>query len=102
MNKRMFPIQSPYWMRNVDQRSIPWESIAPHEEQAKRNHGGQTIARLAERGGLGPNEAICVLLDKPYEGPTFSLPRDKEAYQKWDAERWEILLNMTIATHHPA
>ena len=40
--------------------SIPWAMIAPHERQALRNHD-QTLKRLAERGGLSPREAVCVL-----------------------------------------
>lgn len=43
-------------------RSIPWEMIAPHERQAQINHG-QTLERLAERGGLGIREALWVLKD---------------------------------------
>lgn len=39
---------------------IPWEMIAPHEEQAQSNHR-QSLARLAERGGLGASEAIDII-----------------------------------------
>lgn len=39
---------------------IPWAMIAPHEEQAQSNHG-QSLARLASRGGLGASEAIDIL-----------------------------------------
>lgn len=39
---------------------IPFAMIAPHEEQAQRNHG-QTLNRLAERGGLSTGEAIAIL-----------------------------------------
>lgn len=44
-------------------RSVPWRLLAPHEKQALRNHG-QTMQRLAERGGLSPAELMCVLEDK--------------------------------------
>jgi hypothetical protein len=37
--------------------------IAPHEEQAQRNHS-QTLKRLAERMGLSACEAIAVLEDR--------------------------------------
>jgi hypothetical protein len=40
--------------------SIPWAAIAPFESQARANHG-QTLERLAERGGLSECEAVCVL-----------------------------------------
>lgn len=46
--------------------SIPWWVIAQHEAQAMRNHGGQTLERLAERGGLSPTEALCVIEDRAW------------------------------------
>lgn len=51
--REMFPIQ--------DGPSVPWEVMVPHEARAKANHGGQTLSRLAERGGLGAGEAWCVV-----------------------------------------
>lgn len=39
---------------------IPWDFIAPHERQAMTNHG-QTLERLAQRGGLGASEAIDIV-----------------------------------------
>lgn len=39
---------------------VPWALLAPHERQALSNHG-QTLERLAERGGLGPSEALAVI-----------------------------------------
>lgn len=39
---------------------IPFTMLAPHEAQALSNHG-QTLNRLAERGGLGAGEAIDIL-----------------------------------------
>lgn len=44
--------------------SVPWAFLAPHEKQAQRNHS-QTLARLAERGGLSPREALLVVEDRP-------------------------------------
>ena len=46
---------------------IPWGIIDPHEEQARKNHGGQTLKRLAERGGLLPSEAVAILEDRPWK-----------------------------------
>lgn len=40
---------------------IPWDFIAPHEAQAQNNHG-QSLERLASRGGLGASEAIDIIL----------------------------------------
>jgi len=43
--------------------SLPWDIIAPHEKQAQKNHG-QSLYRLAERDGLGPDEAVAILEDR--------------------------------------
>ena len=42
---------------------IPLEVLIPHEKQALKNHG-QTLQRLAERGGMDYMEILCVLEDK--------------------------------------
>ena len=39
---------------------VPWAFLAPHENQARRNHG-QTLERLAERGGLSAKEMLAVV-----------------------------------------
>lgn len=44
---------------------IPWGFIAPHEAQAQRNHG-QTLERLAQRGGLAAPEAIDIIEGRPW------------------------------------
>lgn len=49
-------------MGGVFLKAIPWALISGHEDQAQRNHG-QTLDRLAERGGLGPSEAFAVCKD---------------------------------------
>jgi hypothetical protein len=46
--------------------SVPWVLLAPHEMQAERNHG-QTLERLAERGGLSPCEMIAIIDDQPLD-----------------------------------
>lgn len=55
---RRFPIQGG--------PAIPWVLLAPHERQARSNHGGQSLERLADRGGLSPCEALAVLEDRPW------------------------------------
>jgi hypothetical protein len=45
--------------------AIPWAVIAPHEEQAKRNHS-QTLSGLNRRGGLSIHEAYYVMTDQPW------------------------------------
>ena len=44
---------------------IPWEVIGPHAAQAERNHG-QSLERLAQRGGLSTCEAVAVIEDRPW------------------------------------
>jgi hypothetical protein len=46
-------------------RFVPWSLVAPFEEQAKKNHGGQTLERLAERGGLSPHELVALITEQP-------------------------------------
>lgn len=47
--------------------TVPWDFIAPHEAQARNNHGGQTLKRLAERGGLCPLEMLDVIQGREWK-----------------------------------
>ncbi len=55
-----FPILHPKGMLPV-----PWSVIRPHEAQAVSNHG-QSLDRLAARGGLDVVELLAVLEDRPW------------------------------------
>ncbi len=46
---------------------IPWEVIAPYDAQAQINHGGQSLERLAERGGLSAAEAFLVMHGRKWD-----------------------------------
>lgn|GEM_PF-6557230 len=46
-------------------RSVSWELVKDHDEQAQSNHS-QTLTHLAERGGLSPLELWCVVNDKKW------------------------------------
>jgi hypothetical protein len=46
---------------------VPYDLVKRHEKQALANHG-QTVDRLAERGGLSWLELLLVLTDKPLYG----------------------------------
>lgn len=48
-----FPI-----MTKKGKEYIPYDIIKPHEEQALKNHCGQTLDRLAARGGLSWAEMV--------------------------------------------
>jgi hypothetical protein len=62
---RMFRLQ--------DGPAIPWEIVEPHARQAERNHSGQTLERLHERGGLGVMEFWYVMHDMEW-------PHSRELY----------------------
>lgn len=67
--------------------SIPYWIVAEHEEQAMKNHG-QSVARLAERGGLTWYELYFVLTDAPFTS------RIGEPYY-WDERKTEVLRIVT-------
>jgi hypothetical protein len=73
----------------VDLYEIPWELINPHEEQAKANHGGQSLKRLAERGGLSFTEALAVMEDRPWRqiAPEEAFHRLKEMVDEYNREQ---------------
>ena len=70
MAEHMFPL--------LGSRSIPWRLLAPHHDQAQKNHG-QTLEQLAARGGLSPAEALAVIESRRWR------PGDREAMAKLDA-----------------
>ena len=73
-----FPVLQP----GHQQEYIPYNIIAPHEAQAMRNHGGQTLQRLAERGGLDWTEILAVLHDKTWKEMGYGLHCSKEEVEK--------------------
>lgn len=62
----MTPLTFPI-MLDQELKCVPWAFMAPHEEQAKINHSGQDLARLAARGGVSPCEAIAIVEGRPWE-----------------------------------
>jgi len=83
---KMFPIQR-YASDHIGE--IPWDVVAPHEEQARLNHGGQSLQRLAERGGLSSCEAVYVILDSPF--PLFPNLNSRDSHETWAHAHNEIL-----------
>jgi hypothetical protein len=62
---------------------VPYDLVKRHEKQAMANHG-QTVDRLAERGGLSWLELLMVLTDKPLYGEyarRFEGQREAVAFQ---------------------
>lgn len=56
--------------KDMAPRSVPWSLLAPHEDQAIRNHG-QSLDTLARRGGLAPSEMVAVLEDRKWRSMMF-------------------------------
>src|SRR4051812_12591172 len=76
-------------------RSIPWAMIAPHEKQALRNHD-QTIQRLAERSGLSPCEALCVMAGQSWPQSWFGgVPKDLHGWTAAVLATWAAQFNET-------
>ncbi len=76
----MFEIQRPYKERHVATRVpryVPWEFMRPHERQAQKNHCGQTLARLSERGGLSLKETLAVVQGREWSYVLEVMPRER-------------------------
>jgi hypothetical protein len=58
--------------------AVPWDSLSPHLTQALRNHG-QTLARLAERGGLSACEALAIIEDRRWSAMDAGAAHEKLA-----------------------
>lgn len=69
------------WREEQDDcpRSIPWKAIEPHRRQAEENHCGQTLERLAQRGGLCPSEIYLAISGLPLFRNKIS---DEEIYRR--------------------
>jgi hypothetical protein len=82
----MFPIQTTL---KGQLNAVPWSIVEPHEAQALLNHCGQSLQRLAERGGLEAREMVAVLEDKDYRvrWPFSLLTREDRDLQSMAADR---------------
>ena len=92
---KQFPIILPFSKRlDKGPRSVPWALVAPHEAQALKNHGGQSLERLAERGGLSLDELVAVLEDRrwlsmPDEYALQNLQNHLDEFSKLEQEKLE-------------
>lgn len=68
---KLFPILE----RVSKQLDVPFSAIAPHAKQAYINHG-QTLERLAERGGLSYAEFWFVMQDEDWDDRMIEYARD--------------------------
>src|SRR5688572_9553603 len=89
-----FPIRS-----STISMTIPWEMIAPYEGMAMRLHS-QTLKRLAERGGLSPREALCILDQTPWFQSPWKDKMERDAVEELQhrVDRWmELQAAMKIS-----
>lgn len=95
-DNKMFPLllsygdQTKWLIANGCPRRVPWAFIEPHAKQAWATHG-QTLERLAERGGLCVAEMVCVLDGLRWGRREFrtsedALPRLLERLAEWQQE----------------
>jgi len=78
---------------------IPWDAIAPYEGHALANHD-QTLERLAQRGGLSPEEAYLVMTGRRWKGETFNKAFEIEACNFLDKivrDRGELQRQLAVA-----
>jgi hypothetical protein len=72
-------------------KDVPWALLGPHEAQAEENHG-QSLQRLATRGGLSPGEMVAVVEDRPWRAMRLgaALARLAELVAPWDGTPTEV------------
>lgn len=46
---------------------VPYGLLMPHENQARENHCGQSLARMKERGGLSYAEMLAIIEDRRWK-----------------------------------
>lgn len=63
MSGKQFPV-----LGNAKIKSVAWDIVEPHRAQAAKNHGGQSLETLAQRGGLSLDELVAVLADRNWFG----------------------------------
>jgi hypothetical protein len=68
--------------------SVPWDFVAPFEAGAQRNHS-QSLARLAQRGGLSVSELLAVIENRGWERiePKSAVERLNRYLAEFEAKR---------------
>ena len=77
---KRFPIQ--------DGPDVPWEAIIPFDSMCRKNHGGQSLEHIAERGGLGCAEAWAVVNNMRWQ----EITDYEDAKRRWCA--WTDRINL--------
>ena len=83
---RLFPVLwSAY--KATGPLTVPWAWLAQFEARALENHCGQTLEKLASRGGLCPIEMWAVAHDRPWEH--YKMPSMAQAVAWLNSEPWK-------------
>jgi len=72
-------------MKCASIKSIPMQLLVPYEKQALRNHG-QSLQRLAERGGMAACEILGIVRELSW-GELKVRPDDEAELIKWVASK---------------
>lgn len=64
---KLYPVLSKDRRSSPPPHTVPWEWIAQFERQAVANHG-QTLQRMAERGGMGWCEILAIATGQNLRG----------------------------------
>lgn len=60
------PVMPPFNERRGAKLTVHFEPTAADRRQAERNHGGQSLERLRERGGVSWCELAAILSNRPH------------------------------------
>lgn len=66
------------WLCSTE--TVPWRMLEPVAATVAEQHGGQSLERLAQRGGLSPGEACVALAGVPLQAIA------SKSKSEWDAE----------------
>lgn len=86
-DEKQFPVHP------VDRKfleSVPWDFMAQYEDVAKSNHGGQSLKRLAERGGLSLMEMRASIGDEAWQDVT-PVKEKNLAFITGAVDAWRLL-----------
>jgi hypothetical protein len=108
-NEGVFPVHNGDSPRpELRVQHIPWAMLQRHEGTASRNHGGQSLARLALRGGISALEILCILNAEPWHKTRRRYQDDDQAHkalaqkvQNWRSEQAQGSPRATLADVWP-
>lgn len=85
--ERRFPVLGHPAVDGPLPASVPWALVEPHRERARTNHG-QTLERLAERGGLCPVELWMLVHERGWTAADLGLSPSPAQVTREEAAAW--------------